>query len=140
METSRADLPSWTLDYLAHPDELDEEFDTFPTSMPTDIVRMRYDRMRAVVGRLQKCAGDFSTQGERLLSMLSGRDPRATALFVTVCLVAASFLLATPVHEASMSPTSYMFLHCSKLYTIIYSNPKFSLPNPVYSIQYEFRS
>ncbi|PHU00318.1 hypothetical protein BC332_30105 [Capsicum chinense] len=25
----------------AHPDELDEEFDTFPTSRPTDVVRMR---------------------------------------------------------------------------------------------------
>ncbi|KAK8545082.1 hypothetical protein V6N13_066391 [Hibiscus sabdariffa] len=25
----------------AHPDELDEEFDTFPTSRPSDIVRMR---------------------------------------------------------------------------------------------------
>ncbi|KAJ8436952.1 hypothetical protein Cgig2_017377 [Carnegiea gigantea] len=32
----------------AHPDELDEEFDTFPTSRPTDVVRMRYDRLRSV--------------------------------------------------------------------------------------------
>ncbi|KAI3414983.1 uncharacterized protein J3R85_015556, partial [Psidium guajava] len=31
-----------------HPDELDEEFDTFPTSRPHDTVRMRYDRLRSV--------------------------------------------------------------------------------------------
>ncbi|KAM0064011.1 putative phosphoribosyltransferase [Helianthus debilis subsp. tardiflorus] len=31
----------------AHPDELDEEFDTFPTSRHPDIIRMRYDRLRS---------------------------------------------------------------------------------------------
>ncbi|GLT64546.1 hypothetical protein SLA2020_370320 [Shorea laevis] len=32
------------------PDELDEEFDSFPTSRPSDLVRIRYDRLR-IVGR-----------------------------------------------------------------------------------------
>ncbi|WOK96362.1 FT-interacting protein 3 [Canna indica] len=31
-----------------HPDELDEEFDTYPTSRSPEIVRMRYDRLRSV--------------------------------------------------------------------------------------------
>ena len=36
----------------AHPDELDEEFDTFPTSRPTDIVRIRYDRLKSIAGSI----------------------------------------------------------------------------------------
>uniref|UniRef100_A0A0E0DKD9 Glutathione peroxidase n=1 Tax=Oryza meridionalis TaxID=40149 RepID=A0A0E0DKD9_9ORYZ len=36
-----------------HPDELDEEFDTFPTSRSPDVIRMRYDRLRSVAGRIQ---------------------------------------------------------------------------------------
>ncbi|KAJ6340950.1 hypothetical protein OIU78_009179 [Salix suchowensis] len=67
----------------AHPDELDEEFDTFPTSRPSDIVRMRYDRLRSIAGRVQTVVGDLATQGERFQSLLSWRDPRATTLFVT---------------------------------------------------------
>uniref|UniRef100_A0A166FGR0 C2 domain-containing protein n=1 Tax=Daucus carota subsp. sativus TaxID=79200 RepID=A0A166FGR0_DAUCS len=34
-------------------DELDEEFDTFPTSRSSEVVRMRYDRLRSVAGRIQ---------------------------------------------------------------------------------------
>ncbi|KAE9455939.1 hypothetical protein C3L33_12161, partial [Rhododendron williamsianum] len=66
-----------------HPDELDEEFDTFPTSKQQDIVRMRYesyDRIRSVAGRIQTMVGDMATQGERFQSLLSWRDPRATSL------------------------------------------------------------
>ncbi|KAE8678845.1 hypothetical protein F3Y22_tig00111402pilonHSYRG00360 [Hibiscus syriacus] len=48
-----------------HPDELDEEFDTFPTSRPSDIVRMRYDRIRSIAGRVQTVIGDLATQGEK---------------------------------------------------------------------------
>jgi len=32
----------------AHPDELDEEFDTFPTNRALEWIRMRYDRLRSV--------------------------------------------------------------------------------------------
>ncbi|KAK7827244.1 ft-interacting protein 1 [Quercus suber] len=49
---------------VVHPDELDEEFDTFPTSKPADTVRMRYDRLRSIAGRVQT-GGDMATQGER---------------------------------------------------------------------------
>nr|GEX69003.1 FT-interacting protein 1-like [Tanacetum cinerariifolium] len=87
----------------AHPDELDEEFDTFPTSRHPDIVRMRYDRLRSIAGRIQTVVGDLATQGERLQSLLSWRDPRATALFVIFCLVAAIVLYVTPFHVALLT-------------------------------------
>ncbi|KAH6767831.1 C2 calcium/lipid-binding plant phosphoribosyltransferase family protein [Perilla frutescens var. hirtella] len=79
-----------------HPDELDEEFDTFPTSKPEDLVRMRYDRLRSVAGRVQTVVGDMATQCERLNGLLSWRDPRATTIFVVFCLVAAIALYITP--------------------------------------------
>ncbi|KEH16165.1 putative C2 domain, phosphoribosyltransferase [Medicago truncatula] len=80
----------------AHPDELDEEFDTFPTSKAQDVIRMRYDRLRSVAGRIQTVVGDIATQGERLQALLSWRDPRATFLFVIFCLVTAVALYVTP--------------------------------------------
>ncbi|KAG6466565.1 FT-interacting protein 3-like [Zingiber officinale] len=80
-----------------HPDELDEEFDTFPTSRSDDMVRMRYDRLRSVAGRIQTVVGDLATQGERLQALLSWRDPRATAIFLVFCMVSAIVLYTTPL-------------------------------------------
>ncbi|XP_030502988.2 multiple C2 domain and transmembrane region protein 7 [Cannabis sativa] len=79
-----------------HPDEMDEEFDTFPTTRNPEIVRMRYDRLRSVAGRIQTVVGDVATQGERMHSLLSWRDPRASAMFVSFCLLAALILYVTP--------------------------------------------
>jgi len=81
---------------VAHPDELDEEFDTFPTTKSPDQIRMRYDRLRHVAGRIQTVVGDIATQGERLQSLLSWRDPRATAMFLIFCLITAIILYVTP--------------------------------------------
>ncbi|KAK8515638.1 hypothetical protein V6N13_139390 [Hibiscus sabdariffa] len=80
----------------AYPDELDEEFDTFPTSQPSDIVWMRYDRLRSIAGRVETVIGDLATQGERFQSLISWRDPRASTLFVTFCLILALVLYVTP--------------------------------------------
>ncbi|CAN4080494.1 unnamed protein product [Withania somnifera] len=77
-------------------DELDEEFDTLPTSRNNDIVRMRYDRLRSIESRMQAVAGDLANQGERFYNLLSWRDPRATALFLIFCLVASVVLYVTP--------------------------------------------
>ncbi|KAF8388319.1 hypothetical protein HHK36_026985 [Tetracentron sinense] len=79
-----------------YPDELDEEFDSFPTSRSGEIVRMRYDRLRSVAGRIQTVVGDMATQGERFEALLSWRDPRATFLFVVLCLIAAVAFYAVP--------------------------------------------
>ncbi|CAD6336270.1 unnamed protein product [Miscanthus lutarioriparius] len=95
----------------AHPDELDEEFDTFPTSRPPDIVRMRYDRLRSVAGRIQTVVGDLATQGERLQSLLSWRDPRATALFVVFCFIAAIVLYVTPFRVVVFLAGLYVLRH-----------------------------
>ncbi|KAL3832909.1 hypothetical protein ACJIZ3_007645 [Penstemon smallii] len=94
-----------------HPDELDEEFDTFPTSRQHDVVRMRYDRLRSVAGRIQTVVGDMATQGERVQSLLSWRDPRATSLFIVFCLCAAVVLYATPFRVVVLVGGLYLLRH-----------------------------
>ncbi|KAK4476405.1 hypothetical protein RD792_015556 [Penstemon davidsonii] len=82
---------------VAQKDELEEEFDTFPTSVKqVDVVKMRYDRLRAIASRVQTLFGDLATQGERFYNLLTWRDPRATALFLIFCLVASLVLYVTP--------------------------------------------
>lgn len=94
-----------------HPDELDEEFDTFPTSKPQDIVRMRYDRLRSVAGRIQTVVGDMATQGERFHALLGWRDPRATSIFVVFCLCAAVALYITPFKIVILLAGLFMLRH-----------------------------
>ncbi|KAK7260818.1 hypothetical protein RIF29_27116 [Crotalaria pallida] len=93
------------------PDELDEEFDTFPTSRNPDIVRMRYDRLRSVAGRIQSVVGDLASQGERIQALLSWRDPRATALFITFCLISALVLYITPFQAIAGLAGFYVMRH-----------------------------
>jgi len=69
-------------------EELEEEFDPFPSKFSGDNLRKRYDRLRAVAGRVLEVMADLATQGERVQSLLSWRDPRATVLFVIFCFVA----------------------------------------------------
>ncbi|CAI9103167.1 OLC1v1001613C1 [Oldenlandia corymbosa var. corymbosa] len=94
-----------------HPDELDEEFDTFPTSRSHEVVRMRYDRLRSVAGRIQTVVGDIAAQGERFQSLLVWRDPRATSLFITFCLCAALVLYVTPFRVIILAAGLYMLRH-----------------------------
>ncbi|XP_021972104.1 FT-interacting protein 3 [Helianthus annuus] len=95
----------------AHPDELDEEFDTFPTNRPPDVIRMRYDRIRSIAGRMQTVIGDLATQGERFQSLISWRDPRATSLFVIFCLLAAIVLYVTPFQVIAILMGFYVLRH-----------------------------
>ncbi|KAK7345820.1 hypothetical protein VNO77_16432 [Canavalia gladiata] len=78
-------------------DELDEEFDTFPTTASDDIVRWRYDRLRIVAGRVQTVMGDMATYGERFQELLTCRDPQASFLFLMFCLVAAIGFCVVPI-------------------------------------------
>jgi hypothetical protein len=78
---------------LSHADtatteELEEEFDPFPTKFSGGNLQKRYDRLRGISGRLLAVMGDLATQGERVQSLISWRDPRATALFLIFCFVA----------------------------------------------------
>lgn len=95
----------------AHPDELDEEFDTFPTSRPIDIVRLRYDRLRSVGGRVQTVVGDLASQGERAQAILSWRDPRATSIFIIFSLIWAVFIYVTPFQVVAVLVGLYMLRH-----------------------------
>nr|CAD1830756.1 unnamed protein product [Ananas comosus var. bracteatus] len=81
----------------ADPDELDEEFDAFPTSKEAEVVKKRYDRLRCVAGKVQMLVGDVATQGERIQALISWRDPRATSVFVLLCSVAAAVAYVTPL-------------------------------------------
>ncbi|KAJ8641721.1 hypothetical protein MRB53_018415 [Persea americana] len=78
------------------PDEIDEEFDGFPSSRGPDQIRIRYDRLRALAGRAQTLLGDMAAQGERVEALLNWRDPRATGIFVVFCLFASLVLYAVP--------------------------------------------
>ncbi|CAN4118598.1 unnamed protein product [Withania somnifera] len=95
----------------AHPDELDEEFDTFPTSYPPNLVQMRYDRLRSIAGRIQTVVGDLAILGEKLQSLLSWRDPRATILFVVFCLIASIVLFVTPFKIVAALTGFYVMRH-----------------------------
>ncbi|XP_078441416.1 FT-interacting protein 7-like [Wolffia australiana] len=94
-----------------HPDELDEEFDSFPSTRPDDIVRLRYDRLRSVAGRVQTVVGDLATQGERALAILSWRDPRATAICIMLSLVMALVLYVTPFQVLVFLAGVYLLRH-----------------------------
>ena len=94
-----------------HPNELDEELDTFPTSRPNAVVRLRYDRLRSVAGQIQTVVGDVATQGERIRSLIAWRDPRATALFTAFYLVAAAVLYVTPIRVVSLVFGLYVLRH-----------------------------
>ncbi|PON32879.1 Phosphoribosyltransferase [Parasponia andersonii] len=94
-----------------HPDELDEEFDTFPTSKLQDVVRMRYDRLRSVAGRIQTVVGDIATQGERFQALLGWRDPRATCLFIVFCLIIAVVLYVTPFQMVALLAGIFWLRH-----------------------------
>jgi hypothetical protein len=77
-------------------DELDEEFDGFPTMRSVEMVRIRYDRVRALAGRAQYLVGDVAAQGERLEALFSWRDPRATGIFALLCLVLSLVFYVVP--------------------------------------------
>ncbi|KAJ7297142.1 hypothetical protein O6H91_08G112600 [Diphasiastrum complanatum] len=93
------------------PDELDEEFDSAPTLKGPEIVRARYERLRLVASRIQTVAGDLASQMERLSALLSWRDPRATAIFIFFCLIAAIVLYVTPFQLVAVLLCLYVLRH-----------------------------
>ncbi|XP_071911896.1 multiple C2 domain and transmembrane region protein 14-like [Coffea arabica] len=93
------------------PDELDEEFDGFPTTRSTDQIRVRYDRLRALAGRAQTLLGDVAAQGERLEALFNWRDPRATGIFVVVCLIASLVFYVVPFRAFVFGSGFYYFRH-----------------------------
>ncbi|KAJ4775619.1 C2 calcium/lipid-binding plant phosphoribosyltransferase family protein [Rhynchospora pubera] len=107
---------------VAYPDELDEEFDTFPTARSAELVRMRYDRLRSVAGRVQTVVGDVATQAERFEALLSWRDPRATLLFLGFCVLAAVAIYCVPMK---------LVIGLSGLYLLLPPRFRSRMPSPV---------
>lgn len=93
------------------PDELDEEFDTVPSSNPPEIIRVRYDRLRILAARVQTVLGDLATQGERVQALVSWRDPRATKLFIGVCLMVTIILYSVPPKMVAVALGFYFLRH-----------------------------
>ncbi|SPT20984.1 unnamed protein product [Triticum aestivum] len=100
----------WWYTDLAYPGELDEEFDTFPTSKPADVVQVRYDQLRGIAGTVQTVVGDLAAQGERLQSLFSWQDPRVTPAFIVLSLVMAVILYLTPFRVVTMVTGLYFLL------------------------------
>ncbi|KAI4967474.1 hypothetical protein ZWY2020_025816 [Hordeum vulgare] len=92
-------------------EELDEEFDTIPSAKSPEVVRARYDRARMVGARLQAMVGDVATQAERLRALVSWRDPRATGMFVVLCVVMAMVLYMVPMKVVTVVAGFYYLRH-----------------------------
>ncbi|CAH8335839.1 unnamed protein product [Eruca vesicaria subsp. sativa] len=87
------DLKLWGLD-SPDLDELAEELDTFPSSViDVDVLRMRYDRLRATGENVMVLLGDVASQCERVLAVLSLLDsPLAWICFSLGCYVMVVFV------------------------------------------------
>ncbi|KAL8039929.1 hypothetical protein ABFX02_10G068400 [Erythranthe guttata] len=92
-------------------DELDEEFDSMPCAGPNETVRARYDKLRVLGARVQAVLGDFATQGERMQALVTWRDPRATGIFVGLCLVVAFVLYLVPSKMVAVALGFYYLRH-----------------------------
>ena len=95
-----------------HPDELDEESDTFPTSSCPEIyMRMRYDRLRSQAFQIDKVAAYLAAQAERAHAILSWHDPRATAILLVLLLVTMVFLYAMSLQVVCALIGLYLLRH-----------------------------
>ncbi|XP_028766913.1 protein QUIRKY [Neltuma alba] len=92
-------------------EELDEEFDTVPSSRSGDMIRVRYDKLRMLGTRVQTVLGDIAAQGERVQALVTWRDPRGTGIFVGMCLVVALMLYLVPPKMVAMAFGFYYLRH-----------------------------
>ncbi|XP_054807047.1 protein QUIRKY [Prosopis cineraria] len=112
---SRDPLPHFdqkmSLAEVADREELDEEFDTVPSSRSGEMVRVRYDKLRMLGARVQTVLGDIAAQGERVQALVTWRDPRGTGIFVGMCLVVALILYLVPSKMVAMAFGFYYLRH-----------------------------
>jgi hypothetical protein len=64
-----------------------------------------------VAVRLQQTVGDVATQAERLQALVSWRDPRATGLFVALCILVAMVLYMVPMKMVAVVAGFYYLRH-----------------------------
>ncbi|CAM6017649.1 unnamed protein product [Sphagnum balticum] len=75
------------------------------------VLKHRYERLRGVAGQIQNVLGELATMGEWVHSLLNWRDPRATAIFITFCLVTAILLNVTPFQVVAILLGVYILRH-----------------------------
>ncbi|XP_020095746.1 protein QUIRKY-like [Ananas comosus] len=92
-------------------EELDEEFDPVPSTRAAEVVWARYDRLRAVGARVQAMLGDVAAQAERVQALVTWRDPRATGMFVAMCLAVAVVLYVVPSRMMAVAAGFYYLRH-----------------------------
>ncbi|XP_044483841.1 FT-interacting protein 7 [Mangifera indica] len=103
--------PKLSLADTVEREELDEEFDAVPSTRPNEVVRIRYDKLRTLGARIQTLLSDFATQGERVQALVTWRDPRATGIFVVLCLIVALVLYLVPSKMVAMAFGFYYLRH-----------------------------
>lgn len=103
--------PRMSLADTADREELDEEFDQVPSKSQPEVVRVRYDKLRAIGARVQTMLGDLATQGERVQALVTWRDPRATGIFILLCFMVAVILYLVPTKMVAMASGFYYFRH-----------------------------
>ncbi|KAK7299871.1 hypothetical protein RJT34_10699 [Clitoria ternatea] len=92
-------------------DELEEEFDPFPSRFGDNIIRHRYDRLRVVAGKCVASIGNLATTGERFQSLLSWQDPVATILVMMLCLITGILTLVVPFQSIFFVWILYLLRH-----------------------------
>nr|XP_024367664.1 protein QUIRKY-like isoform X2 [Physcomitrium patens] len=98
-------------EYVGDYDELEEEFNVVPAQRAQEVLKYRYERLRGVAGRIQNALGDLASMGEKFHSLLSWRDPRASAVFIAVCLISAIVLYVTPFQVVAILWGVYALRH-----------------------------
>ncbi|XP_022966146.1 protein QUIRKY isoform X2 [Cucurbita maxima] len=92
-------------------DELDEEFDGMPSTRLPEVVRKRYDKLRAIGARVQHLLGDLATQAERVQALVTWQDPRATGIFTAICFAVAVVLYVVPLRMVAVACGFYYLRH-----------------------------
>lgn len=103
--------PKISLAEVVDREELDEEFDNLPSNQTSEVVRIRYDKLRTLGARVQTVLGDLATQGERIQALVTWRDPRATGIFVFLCFMVAFVLYLVPSKMVAMASGFYYLRH-----------------------------
>lgn len=96
---------------ISHLEELDEEFDTFPSSKLGETLKTRYDRLRGIEGRMMIMIGDLATRLERVNALVSWRDPRATLIFLVLCVIARCVVYVVHLRHLINLNSIYVMRH-----------------------------
>ncbi|XP_058725004.1 FT-interacting protein 7-like, partial [Vicia villosa] len=78
-------------------EDLEEELDFFPTQIGGEHLRRRYDRLRIIARNAQRKVSYLATIGEKVESLCSWRDPRATTLFFIFCVAGLVVTMILPL-------------------------------------------